>query len=315
MRDFTSESGVLDYDLRTNALLLAASGAVPHDVASAIEAGGLRGVGGWTGFAGAAAALDRPGTPQLIVLEAAGAEDALAHKVFARVAEVARERNLGVVAAITPEQIDAASAHLLGGTCQLLCDPTPTDRVSAYRLAANRAPALNAAARAGESARLQRLNEEVARIADTLARLTRGEESMRRGSVRDPGNGYRGPDPATEPLEASAQEIRAAIRARRMRAQFFAGDLFADPAWDMLLDLFAAELEQRRVSVSSLCIAAAVPPTTALRWIGTMHDSGLFQRQADPSDRRRAYIALSAKGLESMRSYVSAVKRQGLAIV
>ena len=104
-----------------------------------------------------------------------------------------------------------------------------------------------------------------------------------------------------------------AIRiARRMRAQFFADELFADPAWDMLLDLYAAQLEDRRVSVSSLCIAAAVPPTTALRWIGTLHDAGLFERRADPSDRRRVYVALSTKGLRAMREYVTAIRRAGL---
>ena len=42
----------------------------------------------------------------------------------------------------------------------------------------------------------------------------------------------------------------------------------------MLLDLLAARLERERVSVSSLCIAAAVPPTTALRWIRTLTDKG-----------------------------------------
>ena len=101
---------------------------------------------------------------------------------------------------------------------------------------------------------------------------------------------------------------------RRRRAAYFDPMLFAEPAWDMLLDLYASELERRQVSVSSLCIAAAVPPTTALRWIGTLHDAGLFERKADPSDRRRAYIALSQKGLDGMRAYIAAVKRQGLGI-
>ena len=60
------------------------------------------------------------------------------------------------------------------------------------------------------------------------------------------------------------------IRARRLRARYFPEDLFADPAWDMLLDLLQAEIAQLRVPVSSLCIAAAVPATTALRWLKTM---------------------------------------------
>src|SRR3546814_12784439 len=72
--------------------------------------------------------------------------------------------------------------------------------------------------------------------------------------------------PADAATLESAQ-VRDLLRARRLRDDFLPADLFADPAWDMLLDLLAARLEHGRVSVSSLCIASAVPPTTALRWI------------------------------------------------
>ncbi|MET0309176.1 MAG: hypothetical protein ABW023_10765 [Sphingomonas sp.] len=235
--------------------------------------------------------------------------------VFVRADAVARERLLGIVTAIASDQIDVAASQLTGPRVQLLCEPAQSDWVTALAYSKwMKRGVVHDAAREAESVRLRRLNEEVARIADTLVRLTRGEEGERRAGVRDTGPSYRGPDdhPAGD---ANAQEIRAVIRSRRMRAQFFTGELFADPAWDMLLDLFAAELERRRVSVSSLCIAAAVPPTTALRWIGTLHDEGLFERHADPSDRRRAYIALSQKALEGMRSYIGAVKRAGLSLV
>jgi DNA-binding MarR family transcriptional regulator len=88
-----------------------------------------------------------------------------------------------------------------------------------------------------------------------------------------------------------------------MRARFFDGDLFADPAWDMLLDLTAAHAEHAKVSVTSLCIASGVPPTTALRWIGQMTEAGLLQRMEDETDRRRAFIALTAKAEEAMCGY------------
>ena len=190
--------------------------------------------------------------------------------------------------------------------------------VAQARHGAARRVSIQDVTRDSEAARLRRLNEEVARIADALARLTRNElaeqdEVERRGGLREPEMAYRGPE--GPPPEIDPAEIRAVIRARRMRGQFFTPELFADPAWDMLLDLFAASLERRRVSVSSLCIAAAVPPTTALRWIGTMHDAGLFGREADPGDRRRAYIVLSEKALQGMRAYVSAVRRAGLSLV
>jgi DNA-binding MarR family transcriptional regulator len=94
-----------------------------------------------------------------------------------------------------------------------------------------------------------------------------------------------------------------------MREQFFGPDLFADPAWDILLDLYAARLEQQRVAVSSLCIAAAVPATTALRWIKTLTETGLLVRTADPNDGRRVYIELSQETADSLDTYFEAAQR------
>ncbi|MFP5432338.1 MAG: MarR family transcriptional regulator, partial [Alphaproteobacteria bacterium] len=107
----------------------------------------------------------------------------------------------------------------------------------------------------------------------------------------------------------SATQVRDLLRARRIRADFLPGDLFADPAWDMLLDLLAARLEQERVSVSSLCIAAAVPPTTALRWIRTLTAKGLVERQADPQDGRRIFIALAQDAADAMIRWFGASRR------
>jgi hypothetical protein len=307
------------YAFSTGALVIAARTQDAGDAAEALALAGIR-TAAQVDFTAAAEQLGEEGI-DVIAIDSLGAPAVLLETVFARADATARRCGASIVAAITPDQIDAAAMHLLGAHTQILCEPSFAERVSAFALAKGRVQArytgavpVNDATREGENARLQRLNEEVARIADTLTRLTRGEEIEPRGGVRDPGMSYRGPE-GPEPPEANAQEIRAVIRARRLRAQFFAGELFADPAWDMLLDLFAAWLEQRQVSVSSLCIAAAVPPTTALRWIGTLHDAGLFERQADPSDRRRAYIALSAKGIDGMRNFIAAAKRQGLSLV
>ena len=122
------------------------------------------------------------------------------------------------------------------------------------------------------------------------------------------------PEPATgEAPGISLDTVRQVIRARRLRARFFDEDLFADPAWDMLLDLLQAEIAQHRVPVSSLCIAAAVPATTALRWIKTMTDVGLFKRRADPHDGRRIFVELSSSASDAMRRYFGEVGK--LAIV
>ena len=103
------------------------------------------------------------------------------------------------------------------------------------------------------------------------------------------------------------KDIRVMLKLRRNRDQFFDGGLFADPAWDMLLELYAARLGQQRISVGSLCSGAAVPGTTALRWISLLEGKGLIERKADPMDGRRFYLSLSGSGLDSMASYFKTV--------
>jgi DNA-binding MarR family transcriptional regulator len=96
---------------------------------------------------------------------------------------------------------------------------------------------------------------------------------------------------------------KSLYRERRIRDELLPCDLFAEPAWDMLLDLYGAHYRRAKVSVSSLCIAACVPGTTALRWIKTMEDAGLFTRQCDPIDKRRIFIWLSEGARLAMDAY------------
>lgn len=112
-----------------------------------------------------------------------------------------------------------------------------------------------------------------------------------------------------------SDQIRDVIRARRLRNQYFDAQLFADPAWDMLLDLMAARLENKKVSVSSLCIAANVPPTTALRWIKIMTDEEIFKRQADDKDGRRIFIELSDNAAAGMVGFFSVIRRNKLMMI
>ena len=97
---------------------------------------------------------------------------------------------------------------------------------------------------------------------------------------------------------------------RRRRNKIFQSDeLFGEPAWDILLDLFIAAKERRRVSVTSACIGSAVPSTTALRWISILEKQGFLSREADPGDARRVYVRLSPRGYEAMLEYFSASSR------
>ena len=97
--------------------------------------------------------------------------------------------------------------------------------------------------------------------------------------------------------------VRQIIGTRAERRKFLPAHLFADPAWDMLLDLYLADITCQRISISSLCCASNVPATTALRWITTLKREGLVERMADPYDHRRYFMYLSAKGLDAMDGF------------
>lgn len=100
-------------------------------------------------------------------------------------------------------------------------------------------------------------------------------------------------------LESLANAI---YKARRNRSKFIRKSLLAEPAWDMLLDLFVSSANKRDVSISSLCIAGDVPATTGLRWIRTLEKEGLVKRVAVASDKRVSHIRLTNAGYEAVRS-------------
>lgn len=103
-----------------------------------------------------------------------------------------------------------------------------------------------------------------------------------------------------------AEMARATYAQRRKRAVIFGDpELFGEPGWDILLDLYIAHAEEKAVSVSSACIGSASPPTTGLRWLGVLSDQGLVQREHDPDDQRRVLIQLTEKGLKAMDEYFS----------
>ena len=97
--------------------------------------------------------------------------------------------------------------------------------------------------------------------------------------------------------------IRQGLLARQQRGRFFNPKLFADPAWDMLLELYAATLTERRMSVSRLTARAGVPMTTALRWIRVLEREELIDREADRLDGRRIFLSLTNKGRRAMIAY------------
>ncbi len=93
------------------------------------------------------------------------------------------------------------------------------------------------------------------------------------------------------------------LKARQKRDAIFGAELFEDPAWNILLDLYSSTLRGQAVTVSDLCVASGSPATTALRRLGVLADLGLIERMPDAADRRRVLVAPTEPGRRAMDQF------------
>jgi DNA-binding MarR family transcriptional regulator len=265
-------------------------------------AAGVR-LGAQFGIEEASARLKQQASASALWIEVDRDCGAALDELLDEVGQLVSRRGMGAVLSLTADLLDRVGERLFDGDAQIVVDADPIERAASLALATavGRMPQrANDVSKDPGAERLRQLSDEVGRIAATLARLSNvpaPAESELRKPVED--------DVPDVPVEA----VRSVIRARRLRNRFFSEDLFADPAWDMLLDLLQAEIAQLRVPVSSLCIAAAVPATTALRWLKSMTEKGIFVRRADPHDGRRVFVELSRDASIAMRRYFAEVGR------
>ncbi|MEH3039195.1 MAG: winged helix DNA-binding protein [Sphingomonas paucimobilis] len=104
-----------------------------------------------------------------------------------------------------------------------------------------------------------------------------------------------------------ASYAEAVVKGRARIKRFLDADLFADPARDILLAVFAAEERGRTVSLTDCEHIAGIPATTTQRWVRTLVARGLLDRIEDPQDRRRTLLRLTARSRLAMLDYLEHV--------
>jgi DNA-binding MarR family transcriptional regulator len=152
------------------------------------------------------------------------------------------------------------------------------------------------------------------RIEQVLAELSRSiganerEDDPEQVGVRD-GQAPKGPliDPAISGEVANRLTAALAwIKARSARDHALGDELFFDPAWSILLELYIHYCQRTAVSITSLCISAKVPSSTGLRWVALLERRGLVVREPDPFDRRKVYATLTPDAVEKLEAALDA---------
>lgn len=109
--------------------------------------------------------------------------------------------------------------------------------------------------------------------------------------------------PKPEPTSAAtvtAGHVLEILQLRRSRSRTLGENLFSDPAWDILLELYAAKLDQRSLTLSELAPAIATPTSTTARWVALLKDRGLIESEMDSTRPIQVSLRLTEEGLSRM---------------
>lgn len=90
---------------------------------------------------------------------------------------------------------------------------------------------------------------------------------------------------------------------KRLRYIIVSQDLFSDPYWDILVELFHARLRRKDITVSAIATAGNMPQTTGLRYIDSLLAIEYIYREKDAWDGRKVFIRISDKAFLLMKEY------------
>lgn len=102
-------------------------------------------------------------------------------------------------------------------------------------------------------------------------------------------------------LTLTEDHLVSLLLLRRARESVLGDNLFSDPAWDILLELYAACMGERSMSMAELARAIETPQSTTARWIAALESRGLVSSKTNSSSPDRAQIQLTSDGALKMR--------------
>ena len=98
--------------------------------------------------------------------------------------------------------------------------------------------------------------------------------------------------------------LRRLLRENEVRTDLFGWQLAAPSAFDLILSLYAAELNGRQNLVSHVGEASGLPQTTALRWLKMLEAEGWVARLPGPLRRRTFVIVLTDRARTALKAYL-----------
>lgn len=107
--------------------------------------------------------------------------------------------------------------------------------------------------------------------------------------------------------ELTALEVASRLMAeRRSRGQWLNGALFSDPAWDIMINLYVAQVRHGGCTLRRLLVGSSIPPETATRWVAILESEGLVT-SAPSTDGFGPKLRLTDQGYGSLNCHLAQV--------
>ena len=105
------------------------------------------------------------------------------------------------------------------------------------------------------------------------------------------------------------ERARATMEMRQLRHRFFNPAMFGEPAFDVLLTLYATNARPPMVPLQVLSPLSGVSEYSAARWLKFLVSEGLALSVGGDGDRGEIQAAITGKGRIAMDEYLKALHR------
>jgi DNA-binding MarR family transcriptional regulator len=105
-------------------------------------------------------------------------------------------------------------------------------------------------------------------------------------------------------IHITEDHVQSLLSVRRGREDLFGRHLFSDPAWDIILELYAAKLANRRMSSSEVAQAIGAPKSVIARWLTALADAGVVMSDGDQDEMEELAFRLTDEGAAKLAQLV-----------
>ena len=114
--------------------------------------------------------------------------------------------------------------------------------------------------------------------------------------------------PGGPEAQITEDHVQSVLTLRRARQSIFGRQLFSDPAWDLILELYATRLGNRRISAAGLARLIGLPGSMTARWVSALVEAGIVRVETEGA------VELTDEGVDKMARLINQWSSAFLAI-